>query len=163
MIRKIQISDAAQICDIYNYYVLNAITTFVEVPVTLAEMEQKITAITDRFSWYVFEEDNEIKGYAYSNKWNERAAYKNSVETSVYLRNGSEGEGIGSKLYVHLLNDLRNQNYHVAIGGISLPNSASERLHEKFGYTKVAHYKEVGFKFNQWIDVGYWQVILDEK
>ena len=103
-------------------------------------------------------EDNQIIGYAYASKWKERSAYRFSAETSVYLDINQIGKGIGSKLYEYLLNEIKKLEIHSVIGGISLPNKPSQLLHEKFGYKKVAHYKEIGFKFNQWIDVGYWQL-----
>ena len=65
-----------------------------------------------------------------------------------------------SKLYTALLNDLRKRNIHAVLGGIALPNKESQHLHEKFGFKKVAHFTEVGYKFNKWIDVGYWELLL---
>ena len=161
MIRKVEISDAAALAEIYNYYVLNSIATFVEVPFTVAEMEAKINEISSRFPWFVYEVEGKIIGYAYANEWNARAAYRNSVESTIYLSHKTVNKGVGTKLYSHLIAELKSKKYHVIIGGISLPNAASQGLHEKFGYKKVAHYKEVGFKFNEWIDVGYWQLVLD--
>ncbi len=69
-------------------------------------------------------------------------------------------KGIGSQLYQLLLAELREREMHTVIGGISLPNDASVALHEKFGFQKVAYFKEVGWKFDKWIDVGYWQLVL---
>jgi phosphinothricin acetyltransferase len=78
----------------------------------------------------------------------------------VYLRPDSLDQGIGSKLYAALLNELRERQMHTVMGGIALPNEASVIFHEKFGFEKVAHFKEVGRKFDNWIDVGYWQLRL---
>jgi len=69
-------------------------------------------------------------------------------------------KGLGSQLYEQLFRELKQQSVHVAIGGISLPNEQSIALHEKFGMKKVAHFEQVGFKFKQWVDVAYWQVVL---
>ena len=160
MVRLVKVRDAAQICDIYNYYVENSIATFVEDPISVIDMELKIRKISGSYPWFVFVENNLILGYAYANQWNERAAYRHSLESSIYLRNGALKKGIGSSLYQALLHEISKSDYHVVIGGISLPNEASVRLHEKFGYQKAAHYKEVGFKFDKWIDVSYWQLIL---
>jgi L-amino acid N-acyltransferase YncA len=82
-------------------------------------------------------------------------------KVTVYLNNHAVGKQIGSKLYTKLLNQLKIQNYHVVIGGLTLPNEASVKLHEKFGFTQVAHFKEVGLKFDTWLDVGFWQLTLD--
>ena len=82
------------------------------------------------------------------------------TEVTVYVIPDHVGKGIGSALYSKLLPALKSQGIHVAIGGIALPNEASIKFHEKMGFFKVAHFQEVGFKFNRWIDVGYWQRIL---
>lgn len=156
MIRKANINDAAAIAEIYNYYVDNTIITFAETHITVQEIE---TQIQDDFPWYVWDEDGKILGYAHASKFKSRCAYKTSVETTIYLHPQSTGKGIGSALYQKLIDDLDKIGYHSLIGGISLPNSASVALHEKFGYEKVAHFKEVGHKFGKFIDVGYWQRI----
>ncbi len=160
MIRLVKIEDAKAICGIFNYYVLNAIATFVEEPFTVADMEAKINAIHPKYPWLVYEKNGIVVGFAYANRWNERSAYKNSVESTVYLKNGIEKQGIGSQLYSSLIERIKSEGYHSMVGGISLPNAASQKLHEKLGFKKAAHYKEIGFKFNQWIDVGYWQLII---
>jgi len=97
----------------------------------------------------------------HASKWKGRCAYRFSVEATVYLKTGKLGKGIGTKLYTALLNDLRKRNIHAVIGGIALPNKESQYLHEKFGFKKVAHFTEVGYKFNKWIDVGYWELLLE--
>ena len=74
----------------------------------------------------------------------------------------SAGQGAGRVLYEALLAELRERELHLVIGGIAQPNEASVRLHEKLGFEKVAHFSEVGLKFGRWIDVGYWQLNLDD-
>lgn len=157
MIRKATIKDAKAITDIYNYYVKNDIATFTENPIYVKETEANIK---NSILWLVFIENNIVVGYSYANKWRERSAYRFSVETSVYLDVNHKGKSIGTKLYAQLLSEIKKLNIHAAIGGISLPNKASESLHEKFGFKKVAHYKEIGFKFNKWVDVSYWQLVI---
>jgi len=75
------------------------------------------------------------------------------------VKNGIKGKGIGTKLYEKLFKELEQTDVHAIIAGIALPNDASVQLHEKFGFEKVAHFREVGFKFYKWIDVGYWELI----
>jgi len=99
-------------------------------------------------------------GYAYANKWKSRRAYKHSVESTIYIQSGELYKGIGTILYGELINRLKNLGFHSIIGGIAMPNEASINLHEKLGFEKVAHFKEVGFKFEKWIDVGYWELLL---
>jgi phosphinothricin acetyltransferase len=101
--------------------------------------------------------DEVIVGYAYASKWKERSAYKNTAEVTAYLKHGLSGQGYGKALYTTLLEALKALDCHVVLGCIALPNQASVGLHEYFGFSKVAHFTEVGRKFNQWIDVGYWQ------
>ena len=123
-------------------------------------MRNRIIEITSFLPWFVYEEEGQIIGYAYANKWKGRCAYRFSVESTIYLKNGQQGKGIGSKLYTALLEVLRERKIHAVIGVIALPNANSQRLHEKFGFKKVAHFTEVGYKFNKWINVGYWELLL---
>jgi len=111
-------------------------------------------------SWFVAERAGEVVGYSYATSWRPRAAYRHSAETTVYLAPGEAGRGIGSALYQYLISALSDQQIHAIIGGIALPNPASVALHEKFGFHKVAHFEQVGFKLGRWVDVGYWQRIL---
>lgn len=158
MIRKVRIEDAQQLVDIYNYYVLNSVVTFDDIPFEASFFEEKITSITAQFPFYVHEENNEVLGYAYATKWRQKPAYKHTVESTIYLKQSATGKQIGTKLYAYLLSKLKTQNYHAIIGGLSLPNDASIKLHEKLGFKKVAHYNEVGLKFNKWVDVAFWQL-----
>ena len=160
MIRAIRPEDASQICAIYNYYIENTIVTFEETPVSESEMKSRIVQNTQKHSWIVYEQDGVIIGYAYASEWKSRCAYKYSVETTVYLKSDAKGQGIGSILYGELIRLLREKNLHAAIGGIALPNEASVALHEKFGFEKIGQFKQVGYKFDTWIDVGYWELIL---
>lgn len=160
MIRDVTADDAQQICEIYNHYVLNTIITFEEEPVPVDEMRSRIVQTIEKLPWIVYENNGQIAGYAYASEWKSRCAYKHSLETTVYLRDGESGNGIGSALYSELLDRLKAQHFHAAIGGISLPNEASIALHEKFGFEKIGQFREVGYKFDKWIDVGYWELIF---
>jgi len=161
MIRQVKVQDAAQICSIYNYYIQNTTITFEEIDLSEADMSERIKRISVKFPYLVYVEDGNIIGYAYATEWRVRAAYRNSVETTVYLKEGFKGKGIGKQLYSELIKQLDEKGFHVIIGGISLPNPASIALHEKCGFVKIAQFKEVGFKFQKWVDVGYWELILN--
>jgi phosphinothricin acetyltransferase len=153
--------DAEFITSIYNHFVLTTSISFEEAAVSAQEMAQRIADIQAAgLPWLVAEFDGVVAGYAYASKWRVRHAYRFSVECSVYLAPDSAGKGIGTALYRALLARLRAGGYHLAIGGIALPNPASVALHEKLGFEKVAQFKEVGFKFGRWSDVGYWQLKL---
>ena len=157
MIRTANPNDAHAILDIYSHYVYNSHSTFELTPPSVEYMEDKIK--NAQHPWLVYEEDKVI-GYAYAIHWKLREAYQRTCESSVYLHHNAGGKGIGSKLYQELMDILKEQGYHAIIGGISLPNEASIRLHEKLGFEKIAQFKEVGYKFDKWIDVGYWELIL---
>ena len=160
-IRAVNDSDAAQIANIYNYYIENTIVTFEEEAVTAQEISQRIDeAIDAKLPYMVAESNQQILGYAYASKWKGRCAYRFAVEVTVYLAKSATGQGVGSQLYTQLFSALRDQSYHIAIAGISLPNPASIALHEKFGMAKAGHFSEVGYKFGNWVDVGYWQCHL---
>ncbi|MFL2546523.1 MAG: N-acetyltransferase family protein [Candidatus Rariloculaceae bacterium] len=160
MIRPANTDDVERIASLYNYYVANTIATFEEEPVTVAEMQTRLTTVITSNPWFVAEEEGSIVGYAYAGQFERRASYRHSVETSVYLDRARVGNGFGMRLYTALLGDLRARGRHCAIGRIALPNDASIALHERLGFENVAHLREIGFKFNQWIDVGYWELLL---
>jgi phosphinothricin acetyltransferase len=160
MIRAATPDDAAAIAAIYNHYIATTTISFEEQAVTAAEMAQRIRDICATLPWLVREDGGRIAGYAYATKWRVRSAYRFSAETSVYVEPGRGGQGIGSALYTALLAELRARGVHMAIGGIAQPNPASVALHERLGFVKVAHFSEVGRKFDRWIDVGYWELKL---
>ncbi len=160
LIRQVKLSDAQAICDIYNEYVLHSSVTFEETPVKPAEMAQRIEDATKIAPWLVYEDGEAVVGYTYGRKWRDRIAYRHSIETGTYVHIDHLRGGIGSQLKSELLRLLREQAFHAVISGVALPNHASVALNEKFGFTKVAHFKEVGFKMGKWIDVGYWQLTL---
>lgn len=160
MIRSATLDDAARISEIYNHYVLHSTVTFEGQVVSADEMRQRIAEVLDGLPWLVWVENGVIQGFASASKWKVRSGYRHSVESTVYLAEGSTGKGMGSALYRALVAELRERRLHTVIGGVALPNDASVALHEKLGFKKVAHFREVGWKFDKWIDVGYWQLIL---
>lgn len=162
-IRPANTGDSARICAIYNDFVSNTTITFEETPVTNAEMAERIANVhSDCLPWLVAVVDGILIGYAYASKWRARAAYRHSVESTVYLAPDAQGRRIGERLYRALLDDLRIRGLHTVIAGIAQPNARSVALHERLRFEKVAHFLEVGRKFDQWIDVGYWQLRLDD-
>jgi L-amino acid N-acyltransferase YncA len=149
------------IAEIYNHYVAETVITFEEEPVSAPEMARRIEeARSASLPWLVAEREGKVVGYAYASQWRARSAYRFSVEVTVYLDPGYPRRGIGSRLYEALLPELKTRGIHAALGVIALPNEASVALHEKFGFAKVAHLREVGLKFDRWVDVGYWQLML---
>lgn len=160
-IRPVVLSDASALAEIYNVYVRDTVITFEETPVSSDDMADRIQKrANDGLPWLVVEQDKTILGYAYAAPWRERSAYRFSVEVSVYLDANQKQKGLGSALYQALFDTLEKTEVHAALAGIALPNDASIGLHEKFGMKQVAHLPEVGFKFDRWVDVAYWQKVL---
>jgi phosphinothricin acetyltransferase len=164
VIRSATLADAHSIADIYNPYVAETVITFEEHAVSAQDIEERISKVIDaHLPWIVAEQDGEVRAYAYATPWRARAAYRFSVETSVYVDRQHIGKQLGTKLYDELLRRLIPLGTHAAIGGIALPNDQSVSLHERLGFTKVAHFHEVGLKFGRWIDVGYWQRTFEQE
>ena len=162
-IRPATLADAASIVAIYNPYVLGTTISFEEQPVTVPEMAERIRKVGEQgLPWLVVELHGELLGYAYATRWRVRHAYRFAVETSVYFAAAARGQGLGSRLYRALLQALRALGVHMAIGGIALPNPASAALHEGLGFRQVATFHEVGWKAGRWLDVGYWELKLND-
>lgn len=159
-LRDATTGDAEAISAIYNPYVEKTIITFEQNPVTAAEMAARVENVRATYPWLVCEAAGRVMGYAYATRWRTRAAYDHTAETTVYLAEKATGQGLGYKLYMALLQALRTSGIHAALGCIALPNDASIALHEKCGFRKVAHFSQVGRKFDRWVDVGFWQLLF---
>jgi L-amino acid N-acyltransferase YncA len=161
IIRAAALMDSAAIAAIYNHYVANTVITFEEEPVPEQSMAARITEILSQdLPWLVAERDGQVIGYCYASRWKVRSAYRHTVETTIYLKQGHEGRGLGRQLYGALLDILKTRDIHAAIGGAALPNAASVALHEKLGFEHVGTFREVGFKLGRRVDVAYWQLLL---
>jgi L-amino acid N-acyltransferase YncA len=160
-VRAAGLEDAEAVAAIYNHYVTQTAVTFEEEAVSPSEIARRIGEVqAASLPWLVAARDGLTVGYAYATRWRSRHAYRFSAEVTVYVHPNHGARGIGSALYEQLLAEVRDRGIHAAMGGIALPNDASVRLHEKFGFKKVAHFEAVGFKFSRWIDVGYWQRVF---
>jgi len=162
VIREATDNDIEQIVSIYNHYILNSVATFEEAEINVSEMAGRIHKVkNDGLPWLVAVENDEVIGYAYAGKWNNRAAYRYTAEVTIYLLHAVVSKGVGTKLYDELFSRLHGLGIHVVIGGITLPNPASIAIHEKFGMKRVGLFTEVGYKFGKWLDVGYWETQLN--
>jgi len=160
-IRSAAATDCEALAHIYNYYIENTVITFEEAPIAAQGMAARLADVQNAsLPWLVAELEGAVVGYAYATRWKVRSAYRYSVETTIYLKHGCEGRGIGKQLYSELLGILRGCGIHVAIGGAALPNEASVALHENLGFERVATFRQVGFKHDRWVDVAYWQIVL---
>ena len=155
-IRAATRADARAISEIYAPYVRETAISFEYEAPDETEIAARIAKVLPAYPWLVCEMDGRVVGYAYGSAHAERAAYGRSVNAGIYLARGTHRRGIGRALYAVLLGALKLQGYHAVFGGITLPNPASVGLHEASGFTPVGVYREVGFKFDSWHDVGWW-------
>ncbi|MGQ7385381.1 GNAT family N-acetyltransferase [Streptococcus suis] len=159
-IRSAQKEDAAGLVAIYAPYVEDTSITFeTEVP-TVADFASRIEKTLEKFPYLVAEKEGALVGYAYASTYYARAAYDWTVELSVYIQQEARGKGIGSMLYDALEEDLTARGFKNFLACIALPNPASLALHEKRGYEQVAHFKNVGYKFDTWHDIVWLQKSL---
>lgn len=152
--------DAAACAAIYAPSVESTPISFENVPPDPAEFAGRIARYAATHQFLVAEEDGEVLGYAYACRWRERPAYDWSVEVSVYVGAAHQGKGVGRALYEELFARLRIQGYRIAVAGITLPNPASIALHERLGFAAIGALREIGWKLDDWHDVGYWQLHL---
>ena len=115
------------------------------------------------YPYLIATKDNAVIGYAYASQHRTRAAYRHSVDVSVYIAKSARRCGVGRQLYEQLFAELANQRFHAAFAGIALPNESSVALHEAMGFVPVGIYKGVGRKFGRWHDVGWWQRLIQHE
>ena len=145
---------------IYAPVVRETAISFEEEPPAEATFRERVRATLGARPWLVCELGGEVAGYAYAGAHRERAAYRWSVEPSVYVDAGHRRRGVARALYGALLDVLAVQGYFNAYAGIALPNPASVALHEACGFVPVGVYRGAGYKHGRWHDVGWWQRTL---
>lgn len=162
MIRTALVRDAKRITEIYNHYVTHTAITFETETVSTTYMAEHIdSTIKSGYPFYVYERAGIVIGYIYLGPWHKRHAYDTTAELSVYVDHRNIGQGIGKAMISHLLDTTDRNRFHSIIACVTLPNESSVTIHEKFGFNQISHFREVGHKFNQWQDVGHWQLIMD--
>jgi L-amino acid N-acyltransferase YncA len=157
LIRPATPDDAPACAAIYAPYVTGSASTFETEAPSASEMAERIASA---IAWFAGEDDGRVTGYAYASRFHPRAAYRWACEVSVYLEPGRRGKGAGRALYDVLLPHLAERGYRSAIGGITLPNPASERLHQALGFEPVGTYRRIGYKLGAWHDVHWTQKTL---
>jgi phosphinothricin acetyltransferase len=155
-IRLATLDDAEQVQAVYAPYCFTPISFEVEPP-SVEEMRGRLAKVLGQYPWLLCEEGGQILGYAYATQHRQRAAYRWSVDTSVYVRQGRQRRGIGRALYTSLLAVLPLQGYVNAYAGATLPNPASVGLHEAMGFRPIGVYRQVGFKGGAWHDVAWFE------
>lgn len=169
MIRIARVNDAQSLLDIYSYYVEKTAITFeYDVP-TVEEFRKRIKNITERYPYFVYEENGRIIGYAYANTFKDRAAYDRAVEVTIYVDKNSRHNGIGKKLYKVLENALKQQNITNLYACIGYPEVEDEYLtknsvgyHEHLGYRFVGEFRKCGYKFNRWYNMVWMEKVIGE-
>lgn len=153
-------SDAEAIAGIYRPIVEATTISFEAVAPTREDFARRIGETTATHPWLVCERGGQVTGYAYASPHRTRAAYRWSVDTSVYVAKEHQRAGIGRGLYESLFAILAAQGFVNAYAGIALPNPSSVGLHQAMGFEAIGVYRQVGFKQGEWHDVGWWQLRL---
>lgn len=155
-------ADAREIRRIYEPYVLHtAITYDIEIP-TEEVFQNKINETMIRYPFLVCELNGELTGFAYASRFRMKEAYDWTIETTIYLDGNHQGKKHAFHLYNVLLNILRLQGFINVYAGITSPNPRSENFHEKFGFKEVGYYHKIGYKFNQWFDLRWYELFLNK-
>ena len=160
LVRLARDTDIPAITGINDWYIARTAANFHAQPAGEEAMLEQWRHTRERYPWLVAEASGAVIGFARASPWKGRCAYDWSAEVTVYVHHEHHRKGAGAALYVRLFEILRNQGYRTVLAGITQPNQASVRLHERMGMTKVGHMKRVGWKFQAWHDVGYWQLEL---
>lgn len=153
-------ADLEAINAIYNHYVASSTCTFQLDPEPISGRTAWFDAHGPAHPIMVAAEDGEVIGWASLSPYNSRCGYRTTVEDSVYVRHDRHGRGAGRALLADLIERARALGHHTIIAGIAGDQRASVALHERFGFTQVACLREVGFKFDRWLDVVYLQLLL---
>ena len=154
--------DAEEILNIYKPYIENTTITFeYEVP-TIEEFRERIREILEEYPYIVCVYEGKITGYAYAHKIWSRAAYQWDAELSVYTDENYARNGIGKKLYKILIEILKLQNVVNIYALVTYPNKSSEKLHNYFGFKKIAFFENSGYKFGKWIGVTWFEKAISK-
>jgi phosphinothricin acetyltransferase len=155
--------DAAACLAIYAPFVTGSPVSFESVAPSVSEFAERIAHYSRTHPFIAAEDDGTVAGFAYACPHRERAAYRWTAETSVYVDADYRGRGVGAALYEQLLSLLRSQGIRLALGGVTLPNDASIALHRRCGFVQIGVYPSVGWKAGAWRDVAWLACDLNPK
>ncbi|WP_134685738.1 GNAT family N-acetyltransferase [Brevibacillus migulae] len=153
--------DLPSILSIYNEAIRTLTATFDLEEQTLEQRAVWFAKYGGKYPLIVAELEGEVVGYSCLSSFREKPAYSKTVEVSIYISSEKRGHGIGNALMSAILDRARELQYHTVIGGITGDNEASVRLHEKFGFFLAGRFREVGYKFDAWRDVCFYQLMLE--
>lgn len=149
----------AAIAAITNHYIANTAIHF-GTELVPAEAFAAQWQARGRHPWLVAERAGEVLAYAKAGTWRERAAYRHTTETGIYVADGARGGGIGRALYAALIPEIERAGFHTIVAGIAMPNEPSVKLHEQLGFRHVGTFREVGWKLERWHDVAWFERVL---
>ena len=161
IIREVDVSDAKEISEIYKYYVDNFPYSFEYIAPSAEEFVNRISDISEKFPFFVCEENDEIIAFTYAHQFKERKAYQWVCETTIYVKNDSVQKGVGRLLYEKLLPALKQQGFVKAFAVLGCPNEGSELFHQKMGFSLVSTLPDIGYKHGCWHDIKYYVLELN--
>lgn len=170
-IRLMTKDDAQAVADVLNHAIGSGVAHFGTVPTSADEVLNDWRSTAEMHPWIVATSDDldsehkdsgQFIGFAKASEWKTRKAYKWTVETGIYLIEGAQGKGAGKALYLKLFELLTRQGYCIALAGVSVPNEASERLHDSIGMSIVGDIAPAGFKLGKWVPVRIYQKHLGD-
>lgn len=159
-IRLASEADLPIINDIYNHYVLNSTCTYQMEPERMEDRVKWFAAHGPKHPVTVVEVEGKVLGWGSLSPFHRRAAYQNSVENSIYIHHEHRRKGLGAAILTDQIRRAREAGHHTILALIDSGQAGSVGLHERFGFARVAHLKQVGFKFGKWLDVVYMQLML---
>lgn len=161
-VRLAKETDLPEILTIYNDIIVHTTAVYDYQPHTPAMRKQWWDTKKEQgFPVFVAEDAGRVVGFSSIGPFRAWAAYKYSVENSVYVATDVRGKGVGKLLMPPLIEAARKLEMHTILAGIDASNAASIKLHEGFGFVEVAHFKQVGYKFGHWLDLKFLQLVLD--
>jgi L-amino acid N-acyltransferase YncA len=160
LIRLATHADLAAINDIYNYYVLHFTCTYQEVPSSLDDRRRWFDAHGPSHPIIVAEIDGRVGGFGSLSPFRERSAFRFTVENALYVAHDLMGRGIGGAMLADLIGRGGQLGHRAIVAVIDAEQAGSIRIHERHGFVRCAHFKEVGFKFGRWLDVICLELLL---
>ena len=168
-IRTVRPEDAAELLDVYRYYVENTAVTFEYEPPTEDEFRARIVSASARYPYLCIEDESGIRGFAFAHHFRERPAYDYGVEVTIYLRHDCRHKGLGRAIYTALEHELRRMGVRVLYACIAVPDGEdgklsmdSPRFHEALGYRVCGEFRNCGYKFGRWYTMVWMEKIIGD-
>ena len=160
MIRNVRPDDARAIAGIYNDYILRTTISFETETLSVEAMRARIEEISAEYPYFVFEDGGSVVAFCYAHRWKGRRAYAQTLETTVYVAPSYVRRGIGRRMVTRLIAECRQCGFHALVARITAENEASIKMHTDLGFKQVSIFREVGQKFDRWLDVVDLELLL---